>query len=58
MIRENTFWISNISQKGWMKVLEHDGSNGIGKESKLHNYDITDCPFCGIQIEEQADSSN
>jgi hypothetical protein len=34
MIRENTFRISNISQKGWMKVLEHDGINGIGKRSK------------------------
>lgn len=34
MIRENTFWISNISQEGWMKVLEHNGTNGIGKRSK------------------------
>ena len=34
MTRENTFWISNIFQKGWMKVLEHDGTNGIEKRSK------------------------
>jgi hypothetical protein len=33
-VRENIFWISNISQKGWMKVLEHDGTNGVGKRSK------------------------
>ena len=58
MIRENTFWISNITQKGWMKVLEHDGTMELGKDPKLHNYDIIHCPFCGFQIEEQADSYN
>lgn len=58
MIRENTFWISNISQKGWIKVIEHDGTMELGKNPKLHNYDITHCPFCGVQIEEQMDLSN
>lgn len=58
MMRENTFWISTISQKGWMKVIEHDGTMELGTDPKLHNYDIIHCPFCGIQIEEQADSSN
>jgi hypothetical protein len=55
MIRENTFWISSISQKGWLKVIEHDGTMELGIDPKLHNYDIIYCPFCGIQIEWQAD---
>ncbi len=55
MIKENTFWISSISQKGWLKVIEHDGTMGLNIDPKLHNYDITHCPFCGIQIEGQAE---
>jgi predicted nucleic acid-binding Zn ribbon protein len=58
MIRENTFCISNISQKGWMKVIEHDGTMELGNEPKLHNYDITHCPFCGVKIEENMDPIN
>jgi hypothetical protein len=57
MIKENIFWISNISQKGWLKVLEHDGTMELRIDPKLHNYDITHYPFCGIQIEEQIDPS-
>lgn len=56
MIKENTFWISNISQKGWLKVIEHNGTMELGINPKLHNYDITHCPFCGNQIEEQTNS--
>lgn len=55
MIKENTFWISNISQKEWLKVIEHDGTMELIIDPKLHNYDITHFPFCGIQIEGQAD---
>ena len=55
MIKENTFRISSISQKGWLKVIEHYGTMGLNIDPKLHNYDITHCPFCGIQIEGQAD---
>ena len=58
MIAENTFAISTISQKGWMKVLEHDGTMELGKDPKPHNYDITHCPFCGVMVEEQSDPSN
>jgi len=57
MIKENTFSISNISQKGWLKVIEHDGTMELGTDPELHNYDITHCPFCGTQIEEQSDPS-
>ena len=55
MIKENTFWISSISQKGWLKVIEHDGTMELIIDPKLHNYDITHFPFCGIQIVGQAD---
>jgi hypothetical protein len=55
MIKENTFWISRISQKEWLKVIEHDGTMELIIDPKLHNYDITHFPFCGIQIEGQAD---
>lgn len=55
MIKENTFWISSISQKEWIKVIEHDGTIELGSDPKLHNYDITNSPFCGIQIEGKAD---
>jgi hypothetical protein len=55
VIKENTFWISSISQKQWLKVIEHDGTIELGSDPKLHNYDITHSPFCGIQIEGQAD---
>lgn len=58
IIRENTFWISTISQNGWIKVIEHDGTMELGKDPKLHNYDITYCPFCGVKIEEQVDPIN
>ena len=34
MIRENAFWISSISQKGWLKVIEHDGHYGVRDRSK------------------------
>lgn len=51
MLKENTFSVSNISQKGWIKVIEHDGTLELGKDPKLHNYDIIHCPFCGIKIE-------
>jgi len=54
MIKENTFWISDISQKGWMEVIEHDDTMELGKDPKLHNYDITHCPFCVVQIENEA----
>jgi len=54
MIKENTIWISSISQKEWIKVIEHDGTMELGSDPKLHNYDITNSPFCGIQIERQA----
>jgi hypothetical protein len=55
MIKENTFAISSISQKGWLKVIEHDNTMELGIDPKLHNYDITYCPFCGTQIKGQAD---
>jgi hypothetical protein len=51
MLSENTFVISNISHKGWLKVIEHDGTMQLGKDPNLHNYDITHCPFCGLVIE-------
>jgi hypothetical protein len=54
IIKENTFRISTISQKGWMKVIEHDDTMVLGKDPKLHNYDVTHCPFCGVQIENEA----
>ena len=55
MIKENTFAISSISQKGWLKVIEQDNTMELGTNSKLHNYDTTYCPFCGIQVKGQAD---
>ncbi len=51
MLSENTFTISNISQKGWLKVIEHDGTMQLGRDPKLHNYDITHGPFCGLCIQ-------
>ncbi|WP_458744138.1 hypothetical protein [Candidatus Nitrosocosmicus sp. T] len=51
MLSENTFTISSISEKGWIKIIEHDGTMELGTDPKLHNYDITHCPFCGVQIE-------
>ena len=30
MISENTFEILNISQKGWLKAIEHDGTMQLG----------------------------
>jgi hypothetical protein len=54
MLSENTFAISNISQKGWLKVIEHDGTMQLGENPRLHNYDITHCPFCGLYIKGQS----
>jgi hypothetical protein len=51
MLSENTFAISSISKKGWIKIIEHNGTMELEKDPKLHNYDITHCPFCGVQIE-------
>ncbi|MDN5847144.1 MAG: hypothetical protein L0H53_12825 [Candidatus Nitrosocosmicus sp.] len=31
---------------------------GLETDSKLHNYDITHCSFCGAKIKEQTDPSN
>lgn len=58
MIEHNTFLISSISGKGWVKLIEHDGTLDLGKEPVLHNYDITYCPFCGMKIEKQVDLFN
>lgn len=54
MLSENTSTISNISQKGWIKVTEHDGTMQLEKDPKLHNYNITHCPFCELCIERQS----
>lgn len=58
MRSENRFAISSISEKGWIKIIEHNGTMELGKDPKLHNYDINHCPFCGVQIEEQLDPIN
>lgn len=55
MIKENTFTVSSISKKGCLKAIEHDSTIRLGSDPKLHNYDTTHCPFCGIQIKVQAD---
>jgi hypothetical protein len=52
MLSDNTFSASSISNKGWMKVIEHDGTMNLGENPIHHNYNnISYCPFCGSKIE-------
>ena len=58
MLKEKTFSVSGISRKGWIKVIEHDGSLELGENPKHHNYDITHCPFCGTKLQREVDLFN
>lgn len=54
MLKDNTLTISDISKRGWIKVLVHDGTTGLGLNPIAKDYEnISYCPFCGKRLEKQ-----
>ena len=54
MLNDKTLTISDISKRGWIKVLVHDGTTGLGLNPVAKDYNnISYCPFCGNRIEKR-----
>ena len=51
MVDNQTLAISNMSHSGWIKVLQHNGTEEIGENPIRFNYNnIQYCPFCGNNL--------
>jgi hypothetical protein len=52
MIADDVIRISGMSNKIWMKVLIHNGTNELDPYRGFRDYnEITHCPFCGQLIQ-------
>jgi hypothetical protein len=54
MISDGTLYIDSMTNLGWIKSLKHDGTEELGNNPVVVNYNIIKyCPFCSSEIQKK-----